>query len=297
MQNKEVLKLEFSQEGFRVDLNLSDNFQTDQPIFNELADFLGSVDHHLLKDVSKVHLTTLEKLEILCKKAREYADEESEYADDYKEVKIITSANKKFLQNSTVETILYDTIDIISDDLLIVSLASAYGVITISGKMILPLEFQKINLITKGYLEVHLKDSISLYTTSGKLLLSDLEEISENFSPFGQQAPYFWIKKENKWGLFDNNFNQIIPFRLEYDYCELISDNTKENIFIKVFKDDKCGILSGLLNITVLELDEDISDVVKTHKRSYLISRKDHKDLELSIDDLTKAEERLKNQN
>lgn len=297
MQNKEVIKLEFSQEGYHVDLNLSDNFQTDQPIFNELADFLGSVDHHLLKDVSKVHLTTLEKLEILCKKAREYADEESEYADDYKEVKIITSANKKFLQNSTVETILYDTVDIISDDLLIVSLASAYGVVSISGKQILPLEFQKIYLITKGYLEVHLKDSISLYTTTGKLLLSDLEEISENFNPFGQQTPYFWIKKENKWGLFDHKFNQIIPFRLEYDYCELISDNTKENIFIKIFKDDKCGILSGLLNITVLELDEDISDVVKTYKRTYLISSKNHNDYELSLDDLTTEEEKLRNQN
>ena len=297
MKNKEVIKLEFSQEGHHLDLYLSDNFQTDQPIFNELADFLGSVDHHILKDVSTVNLTTLEKLEILCKKAREYADEESQYADDYTEVKIITSGDKKFLQNSTVETVLYDTVDIISDDLLIVSLANAYGVITISGKQILPLEFQKIYLITKGYLEVHLKDKISLYTTSGKLHLSNLEEISENFNPFDQQTPYFWIKKENKWGLFDHKFNQIIPFRLEYDYCELISDNTKENIFIKVFKDNKCGILSGLLNITVLELDDDISDVVKTHKRTYLISKKNHNDYELSLDDLTKEEEKLKNQN
>lgn len=297
MHNKEVIKLQFSQEGFRVDLNLSDNFKTDQPIFDELAHFLGAIDHYHLKDESSVHLTTLEKLEILCKKARDYADEESEYADDYKEVRIITSDDKKLLQNSTAETILYDSVDIISDDLLIVSLANTYGVITITGHQILPLEFQQIHLITKGYLEVHLKDKISLYTTSGKLLLSDLEEITENFNPFGAQTPYFWIKKENKWGLFDNKFNQIIPFKLEYDYCELISDNTQENLFIKVFKDNKCGIVSGLLNITVLELDDHIVDVVKTHKRTYLISRKDHKDLELSIDDLTKAEERLKNQN
>ena len=295
MHNKEVIKLQFSQEGFRVDLNLSDNFKTDQPIFDELAHFLGAIDHYHLKDESSVHLTTLEKLEILCKKAREYADEESEYADDYKEVRIITSDDKKLLQNSTAEKILYDSVDIISDDLLIVSLANTYGVITITGHQILPLEFQQIHLITKGYLEVHLKDSISLYTTTGKLLLSDLEEISENFNPFGQQTPYFWIKKENKWGLFDHKFNQIIPFRLEYDYCELISDNTKENIFIKVFKDNKCGIISGLLNITVLELDDDIADVVKTHKKTYLISRKNHNDYELSPDDLTKEEQKIKN--
>lgn len=297
MHNKEVIKLEFSHVGSHVNLNLSDNFQTDQPIFDELASFLGAIEHYTLKDLPTVHLTTLEQLEILCKKAREYADEESQYADQYTEVKIITSGDKKFLQNSTVKTVLYDTVDIISDDLLIVTLANTYGVITISGKQILPIEFQQINLIKKGFLEAHLKDNIYLYTTSGKLLLSDLEEISENFNPFGAQTPYFWIKKENKWGLFDHKFNQIIPFKLEYDYCELVSDNTKENIFIKVFKDNKCGIVNGLLNITVLELDDQIVDVVKTHKRTYLISMKDQKDVELYIDDLTKAEERLKDQN
>ncbi|MCG2760594.1 MAG: WG repeat-containing protein [Candidatus Delongbacteria bacterium] len=293
MQNKEELKFEFSQEDSYINLKLSDNFQTDQPIFDELAYYLGAIEHHILKDEASVHLTILEKLEILCKKAREYADEESEYADDYNEVKIITLTDKKYLGNPTT---LYDTIDIITNQLLKVSIEGKYGIITVLTKVILPTIYEQI-IVLSGYLEAHLKGNIYLYSSSGKLLLSDLEEIAENYNPFGAHMPYFWIKKENKWGLFDHKFNQIIPFRLDYDSCELISDNTKENIFIKVYKDGKCGLINGLLNIEVLELDDNIDDVVLTYNKTYLISKKDHHHLELNIDDLTMGETRLKNEN
>lgn len=62
---------------------------------------------------------------------------------------------------------------------------------------------------------------------------------------------YYWLKKEGKWGLFNYKLNQIIPFRLEYDSCELVSDKVQENIYIQVTKNGKCGLINGLLNILI----------------------------------------------
>ena len=89
MNNKEVLNLKFTQEDISVNLELSDNFNTEHPIFEELAFYLGALDYNFKKGQASIHLTTLEKLEILCKKAREYADEESSYSDNYNEIKVL----------------------------------------------------------------------------------------------------------------------------------------------------------------------------------------------------------------
>jgi hypothetical protein len=70
MNNKEVLNLKFTQEDISVNLELSDNFNTEHPIFEELAFYLGALEYNHQKDSPSIHLTTLEKLEILCKKAR-----------------------------------------------------------------------------------------------------------------------------------------------------------------------------------------------------------------------------------
>ena len=66
-KTKQTISLEFSQEDFLVNLKVSDNFNTEGPIFEELAFYLGALEYNHQKDSPSIHLTTLEKLEILGK--------------------------------------------------------------------------------------------------------------------------------------------------------------------------------------------------------------------------------------
>ena len=250
-KTKQTISLEFSQEDFLVNLKVSENFNTEDPIFEELAFYLGALEYNHQKDSPSIHLTTLEKLEILCKKAREYADEESSYSDSYNEIKVLVNNDKYSLDTPINLATSYDDIKLIDNNLLLVKNDSLFGVVDVLGKEILPIQYEEIYLLNHSVVLARTKDLISLYSKDGVELLKDLEEVSENYNPFGANDNYYWLKKEGKWGLFDYNLNQIIPFRLEYDSCELVSDKVQENIYIQVTKNGKCGLINGLLNILI----------------------------------------------
>mgnify|MGYP001020519583 FL=1 len=297
MNNKEVLNLKFTQEDISVNLELSDNFNTEHPIFEELAFYLGALEYNHQKDSPSIHLTTLEKLEILCKKAREYADEESSYSDNYNEIKVLVNNDKYSLDTPINLATSYDDIKLIDNNLLLVKNDSLFGVVDVLGKEILPIQYEEIYLLNHSVVLARTKDLISLYSKDGVELLKDLEEVSENYNPFGANDNYYWLKKEGKWGLFDYKLNQIIPFRLEYDSCELVSDKVQENIYIQVTKNGKCGLINGLLNVEVISLDSEIESIVLSTNKSYLVIKKDNSQTPISEEELNKIEEKIKYQN
>ena len=297
MNNKEVLNLKFTQEDISVNLELSDNFNTEHPIFEELAFYLGALEYNLQKDSPSIHLTTLEKLEILCKKAREYADEESSYSDNYNEIKVLVNNDKYSLDTPINLATSYDDIKLIDNNLLVVKNDSLFGVVDVLGKEILPIQYEEIYLLNHSVVLARTKDLISLYSKDGVELLKDLEEVSENYNPFGANDDYYWLKKEGKWGLFNYKLNQIIPFRLEYDSCELVSDKVQENIYIQVTKNGKCGLINGLLNVEVISLDSEIESIVLSTNKSYLVIKKDNSQTPISEEELNKIEEKIKYQN
>lgn len=297
MNNKEVLNLKFTQEDISVNLELSDNFNTEDPIFEELAFYLGALDYNFKKGQASIHLTTLEKLEILCKKAREYADEESSYSDNYNEIKVLVNNDKYSLDTPINLATSYDDIKLIDNNLLLVKNDSLFGVVDVLGKEILPIQYEEIYLLNHSVVLARTKDLISLYSKDGVELLKDLEEVSENYNPFGANDDYYWLKKEGKWGLFDHKLNQIIPFRLEYDSCELVSDKVQENIYIQVTKNGKCGLINGLLNVEVISLDSEIESIVLSTNKSYLVIKKDNSQTPISEEELNKIEEKIKYQN
>ena len=297
MNNKEVLNLKFTQEDISLNLELSDNFNTEHPIFEELAFYLGALEYNHQKDSPSIHLTTLEKLEILCKKAREYADEESSYSDSYNEVRVLVNNDKYSLDTPINLATSYDDIKLIDNNLLLVKNDSLFGVVDVLGKEILPIQFEEIYLLNHSVVLARTKDLISLYSKDGVELLKDLEEVSENYNPFGANDDYYWLKKEGKWGLFNYKLNQIIPFRLEYDSCELVSDKVQENIYIQVTKNGKCGLINGLLNVEVISLDSEIESIVLSTNKSYLVIKKDNSQTPISEEELNKIEEKIKYQN
>lgn len=297
MNNKEVVNLKFTQENISLNLELSDNFNTEHPIFEELAFYLGALEYNHQKDSPSIHLTTLEKLEILCKKAREYADEESSYSDNYNEIKVLVNNDKYSLDTPINLATSYDDIKLIDNNLLLVKNDSLVGVVDVLGKEILPIQFEEIYLLNHSVVLARTKDLISLYSKDGVELLKDLEEVSENYNPFGANDDYYWLKKEGKWGLFNYKLNQIIPFRLEYDSCELVSDKVQENIYIQVTKNGKCGLINGLLNVEVISLDSEIESIVLSTNKSYLVIKKDNSQTPISEEELNKIEEKIKYQN
>lgn len=296
-KTKQTISLEFSQEDFLVNLKVSDNFNTEGPIFEELAFYLGALEYNHQKDSPSIHLTTLEKLEILCKKAREYADEESSYSDSYNEVRVLVNNDKYSLDTPINLATSYDDIKLIDNNLLLVKNDSLFGVVDVLGKEILPIQYEEIYLLNHSVVLARTKDLISLYSKDGVELLKDLEEVSENYNPFGANDDYYWLKKEGKWGLFDHKLNQIIPFRLEYDSCELVSDKVQENIYIQVTKNGKCGLINGLLNVEVISLDSEIESIVLSTNKSYLVIKKDNSQTPISEEELNKIEEKIKYQN
>ena len=296
-ETKQTISLEFSQENILVNLNVSENFNTENPIFEELAFYLGALEYNHQKDSPSIHLTTLEKLEILCKKAREYADEESSYSYNYNEIKVLVNNDKYSLDTPINLATSYDDIKLINNNLLLVKNDSLFGLVDVLGKEILPIQFEEIYLLNHSVVLARTKDLISLYSKDGVELLKDLEEVSENYNPFGANDNYYWLKKEGKWGLFDYKLNQIIPFRLEYDSCELVSDKVQENIYIQVTKNGKCGLINGLLNVEVISLDSEIESIVLSTNKSYLVIKKDNSQTPISEEELNKIEEKIKYQN
>lgn len=281
------LLLEFEKDESYINLKVSENFDTENYLFDELAYYLGALEHHHQKDSASIHLTTLEKLEILCNKARLYAEEESEDNHNYTEIKVVRSDEKYTINNPGRPTeICYDDIRLINNDLILVRKDDLYGILDLAGSQVLPAIYNEIQLISKNIVYAGTKDAISLYSENGELLHSDLEDFLENHNPFGNKEPYFWLKKKGKWGLFDCQLKEIIPFRFEYNSCELISDNAENKIYIKVFSDGKCGLIEGLLNVEVLRLNEDIKNIVIPRSKNFLLVKKNNQEISVLEEEL-----------
>lgn len=296
LETNQIISLQFKQEEIYLNLEVSDNFNTENPLFEELAFYLGAIEHHHQKDSASIHLTTLEKLEILCKKAREYADQESDYTDDYQEIKVLV-VNKNYSLDYPISLATeYDNIKLITNNLLLVNRDSLFGVVDTIGKEIVPILFEEVFLLNDSIIQAKSNGIVSLYSTDGILIHAGLEDVTENFNPFGAIQDYYWFKKQGKWGLFDHKLNQIIPYRLEYDSCELVSNNTQQNIYIKVTKDGKCGLINGLLNVEVISLDREIENIVLTAK-AYLVTKKNNQQITVAKEDLIIIEEKIKFQN
>lgn len=296
LETNQIISLQFKQEEIYLNLEVSDNFNTENPLFEELAFYLGAIEHHHQKDSASIHLTTLEKLEILCKKAREYADQESDYTDDYQEIKVLV-VNKNYSLDYPISLATeYDNIKLITNNLLLVNRDSLFGVVDTVGKEIVPILFEEVFLLNDSIIQAKSNGIVSLYSTDGILIHAGLEDVTENFNPFGAIQDYYWFKKQGKWGLFDHKLNQIIPYRLEYDSCELVSNNTQQNIYIKVTKDGKCGLINGLLNVEVISLDREIENIVLTAK-AYLVTKKNNQQITVAKEDLIIIEEKIKFQN
>ena len=296
LETNQIISLQFNQEEIYLNLEVSDNFNTENPLFEEVAFYLGAIEHHHQKDSASIHLTTLEKLEILCKKAREYADQESDYTDDYQEIKVVVVNNNYSLDYPISLATEYDNIKLITNNLLLVNRDSLFGVVDTVGKEIVPILFEEVFLLNDSIIQAKSNGIVSLYSTDGILIHAGLEDVTENFNPFGAIQDYYWFKKQGKWGLFDHKLNQIIPYRLEYDSCELVSNNTQQNIYIKVTKDGKCGLINGLLNVEVISLDREIENIVLTAK-AYLVTKKNNQQITVAKEDLIIIEEKIKFQN
>lgn len=296
--SKEDLIFAFTKENIEVNLRISENFETENPLFDELAFYLGALEHYHQKDSSQIHLTTLEKLEILCKKARYYAQEEDSFAENsYKEIQVIRSKDDVFASKDFTIGRAFDEIKLISNNLFLAKEGFLMGVFGLDNAEVLPIIFEEIYLLTKNILYTRTKGFISLYSIEGQLIYSEIEKLSENFNPFGINPSYFWLKKNGKWGLFDHNLKQILPYKLEYDSCELITDDAKQKIYIKVSLDGKFGLIDGLLNIELVKFDEEIENMTLDSSKSYLVIKRANQEIVISDEELRKMEEKIKAQN
>ena len=60
-ETKQTIALQFTKEDSYLKLEISKNFNTENPIFEELAFYLGVLERHNQKDGAFINLTTLEK--------------------------------------------------------------------------------------------------------------------------------------------------------------------------------------------------------------------------------------------
>lgn len=180
----------------------------------------------------------------------------------------------------------YDEDHSLSNGMTIVKQGNKFGLIDELGNEVLPILFDELYTIAVGLFIASYKCKKHLYSVNKGLVYSDIEDVEENYNPFGFNPEYYWIKKEGKWGLFNDSFKQIIPFRLEYDSCELITFLPSNNYYIKVTKDGKSGLINGLLNIVVIDLEDDIEDIILTQNNTFKVIKKDDQRIGLSSEDL-----------
>ena len=288
MENKETISFEFTKGGIVTDFKISDNFNTEEAVFEDLAFYLAG-EYNCLKNEPRVHLSLLEKLEILCKRARNYADEESEFDEKYTEIRFLMKNEMFSLDKSGSLNTEYDSIRLLTNNLIVVEKNGFFGLIDKKGDVVLSSRYSSIYLLEDHLIKTTIGEKYFLYDLKGKELSSDLDDVSENFNPFGVYQSFFWLKKDNKWGLFDSNLRQILPFSLDYDYCELLIENDKATVYIKVFKNKKCGLINGLLNVVVLPLDSEIENISISGRKDFIITKRNNEKITISQDSLIKT--------
>lgn len=284
----------FPNEFFYYDTNISGNFNTEHPYFEHLAYFLAE-DNRLNRQYPKSNLDLLEKLEILCKKAREICEHNKNKDGDYREVKAIQWNDKVFFENKKPIK-FYDEITCLKADLYLVSIGRKRGLITCT-KELLPVEYDWIGRLCDSFIYSKIEEKVTIYNLQCELVLDNLEVCMHQINPFRDDKNYIWAKREGKWGLFDSDMNPLIPFSFEYDECEIVYNEDKNDLYIKVYKDDKCRLINGVLNIEIVHLEEEIEDIYDFRKEYVITFKADHKNLNFSRQDILNIENEFKKQN
>ena len=296
--NKLILNIEIEKRIEPVDapkVNVTGNFNTEHPLFSELAQHLA-YEYNIYKTDSRTNLVLLEKLEILCKKARELTEDHYDGYDDYYEVKVIQWKDKVFLENKKPVK-MYDEIICLGTDLYLVRIEDKFGLVT-STEELLRVEYTWVDKLNENCLYSKHENGVTIYNMKGELLMNDLEDTMEHFNPFGDHKDYIWAKRAGKWGLFDPFMNPLIPFRLEYDRCQILYARNRDDLYIKVFKGDKCGLINGVLNIVIVPLNDQIADIYHNVTKEYVIVRKAGEDeFNFTHDEVLKIEDKVRKQN
>lgn len=280
MENGQKLSIELYHEPHYTGVNISDNFSPDEEVFNALAEHIAD-DYRFNYDQPRVSLTLLEKFEILCKTAREKIYESREDYNHYTKLSI-TAVNDKFaLDISEDNPKLFDKIKVLSNNFIHVVDSGKHGILNLQQDVILPIIYDKVYTPIDYYFAALKDQKYSIYNLEGKEVMGDLEKVGNNFNPFGADPEYIWLKKNGKWGLFDQNLTPILPFSLPYDSCEVIN-RYDEDIYLEVRKNGKTGLINGLLNITIIPLNPDIENIFFDRKtKIYAAYNKDFKILEV----------------
>ncbi len=110
--------------------------------------------------------------------------------------------------------------------------ASKYGIISKSGKFLIPLKFEGISEIKDSFVEINYDGKWGLMKLNGKTV------IEPNYEDILYFKGFVWFKLDNKWGLMDLNKRIII----KPTFLEIFSF---ENLNYLKFKfNDKWGVVS-----------------------------------------------------
>ena len=280
MENGQKLSIELYYERHYTDINISDNFSPEEKVFDVLAEHIAD-DYYFNYSQPRVSLTLLEKFEILCKTVREKIYESRENYNHYTKLSITSVDDKFVLDISEDNPQLFDKIKVLSNNFIHVVDSGKHGILNQQQDVILPVNYDKVYTAIDGYFAALKNNKYLIYNLDGKEVMGDLEKVGNNFNPFGADPEYIWLKKNGKWGLFDQNLAPILPFSLPYDSCEVIN-LYDEDIYIEVRKNGKTGLINGLLNITIIPLNPDIENIFFDRKtKIYVAYNKDFEILEV----------------
>ncbi|WP_332032784.1 hypothetical protein [Kaistella sp.] len=274
MENKKIIKIEFTDDDGSYFIN-TDNFRTETPEFSAFINHLA--EEHFFNTVEETqHLSTLEKLEILCQEARGKLKEHVQYNDRYKKDVLITVNGKVGLDKANPK--LFDEVWVLSNRFLLIVEDNLHGLMDFEQNEILPIEYDIIYIMDGKFLSAEKDGKTYIFTFSGENIFQEYDEVRENFNPFGTRATFYWARKGTNWALYDSALNQVIPCILNYDKCEVIHSmgyNDKNHIYIMVHKDGKCGMICNLLSYELIPLDSTIDNIVYKHKK-FVVFRTDH---------------------
>lgn len=274
MENKKIIKIEFTDDDGSHFLK-TDNFKTETAEFSAFTQHLA--EEHFFNTVNETqHLSTLEKLEILCQEARAKLKEHVRFYDRYTKEVLITVNGKLGLDRSNPK--LFDEVWILSNRFLLIYQNKRYGVMDFNEKEILPIEYDIIYIMDGKYLSAEKEGKIFIFTFDGENIFQEYDEVHENFNPFGTRATFYWARKGTNWALYDAALNQVIPCILNYEKCEVIysmGDNEKNPIYIMVHKEGKRGMICNLFSYELIPLDSTIDNIVYKHKK-FVVFKTDH---------------------
>lgn len=162
------------------------------------------------------------------------------------ELTTIVKTGDKFAIKDGNERIILSDIDSIGShnkqDVYIIKNKNKYGMYSLYGNEIIPIQFDKINRLYNQFWIVESNNKKGIYNIySKKSLPTIFDEI--NFS--SKVGVEFIVKKENKFGIYNDEFEEIVP--VIYDKIETVG------IIELSLKNEKSYMLNGkILNKNIL---------------------------------------------